>query len=38
MKKGVENELLVDEIIALMGMKNIIKLIDPYQFTEELED
>lgn len=38
MKKGVENEILTDEIIALMGQKNVIKMIDPYQYTEELDD
>ena len=38
MKKGVEDEMLNDDIIALMGMKNIVKMIDPYQFTEELEE
>lgn len=38
MKKGVENEILTDKIIALMGQKNVIKMIDPYQYTEELDD
>ena len=38
MKKGVENEILTDEIIALMGQKNVIKMIDPYQYTEELDN
>ena len=38
MKKGVENEMLNDDIIALMGMKNVITMSDPYQFTEELVD
>jgi hypothetical protein len=37
MKKGVENEVLTDDIILIMGQKNVVKMIDPYQYTEDLD-
>ena len=37
MKTNTEDEIFVDEIIALMSIGNTVKLIDPYRFMNELD-
>ena len=37
MKTNTKDEIFVDEIIALMAIGNSVRLIDPYQFVNELD-